>query len=341
MSTFDNSGLDDVLASIPAMLTVTPAESFILVATVRVTGKTLDAAKRFDISTFAELPKATALYVTRALANLTVVDLLGVITTGTDDPSGELPLRPAVDTFTETLADMGFPDLETVFLPSFDGGARWNCYQHPDHTGLLPTADPAPVETKPTASEPAGVDHESLIQQFTPGRFLDRDRLRPTVAHRVRYATLDDAENNLHQLRMRLTTVEHAIRAAVEGRYPDRDVVIAELIATFTVWRLRIALFAPLAPENELAFEDVLLYLWKLADEPYASYIAEVVAVHACYRGDATTALVAAKAASPPSGVTRLILPALGTSLSPQRTALAFQRSARAVRTDLGLDTQP
>jgi hypothetical protein len=140
---------------------------------------------------------------------------------------------------------------------------------------------------------------------------------------------------------MRLTTVEHAIRGAADGRFPDRDVVIAELIATFSLWRLRIALFIPLAPENELAFEKLLLHLWKLADEPYASYIAEVVAVHACHRGDAATALAAAKFAAPPSGVTRLILPAPGASPSLESAALSFQRGACSVRADLGLDTQP
>jgi hypothetical protein len=341
MSTFDSSGLEDILAAIPDILTDDPAESFILV--VRLADShdetTHEAVKRFDIATFADLPSETAIYVTRALAGLPVADLLAVITIHSDAPSGELPLRPEVDAFTDALADMGFPDLETLFLPSFDAGTRWRCYRHPDHTGLLPGADLPSDE--PTTSEAPGADHQSLTQHFTPGRFLDRDRLRPTVAHRVRYATLDEAENNLHQLRMRLTTVEQAIRAAADDRFPDRDVVIAELIATFSLWRLRIALFTPLAPENELAFEKLLLHLRKLADEPYASYIAEVVAVHACHRGDAATALAAAKSASPPSGVTRLILPAHGAAPSLESAALAFQRGARSVRADLGLDTQP
>jgi len=343
MSTFDNTGLDDVLAAIPDIITDDPAESFILV--VRLADSqdetTHEAVKRFDIATFAELPSETAIYVTRALAGLPIADLLAVITTHTNDPSGELPLRPEVDAFTETLADMGFPCLETLFLPSFDTGTRWHCYQHTDHTGVLPAADLPSDEPERATSEAPRADHESLTHQFTPGRFLDRDRLRPTVAHRVRYATLDDAENNLHQLRMRLTTVEHAIRAALGGRFPDRDAVIAELIATFSLWRLRIALFTALSPENELAFDKLLLHLWKLADEPYASYLAEVIAVHACHRGDASTALAAAKSAAPPSGVTRLILPAHGASPSLESAALAFRRGARSVRADLGLDTQP
>jgi uncharacterized protein DUF4192 len=153
MSTFDNSGLDDVLAAIPDILTDDPAESFILVARLADSQDetTHEAVKRFDIATFAGLPSGTAVYVTRALAGLPVADLLAVITTHSDDPSGELPLRPEVDAFTDTLADMGFPDLETLFLPSFDAGTRWRCYQHPTTLACCPppTSPPTSLKARP------------------------------------------------------------------------------------------------------------------------------------------------------------------------------------------------
>jgi hypothetical protein len=344
MSSINIVGLDDVLASIPAMLSFVPSESLIFLPLVSEPDGTtiLGTVSRFELADITAMPAIAALQLSVALADQPVVTMLGVVTTATGSPDSDLPLRSAVEEISTCLSRQGFPDLEALFLPSFTTGARWTCYEHSGHSGVLP--DPgitALAVVRTVQGESIMASRDELALRFTFGPDSDRERLRPLVTTAARIVRFDDAANDLRMLRGRLTSIERAVREVREGRYPERDVVVAELIAAFATPRLRDAMLITREHDAIVPLENLALYLWKLAEEPYATHLATVAAASAYRRGDGAAAATAVDAASGDDGLAQLIAVALRQAVRPAKVEEIFHRGAQAARADLGIPSQP
>ena len=326
---------DEMLASIPALLGFVPAESFILVAVVDEPGsaKRVGPSQRIDFTDFASLPAATMTHLARGLKDLPVVALIGVVATNTSGATDGLPARDAVDDAILALRREGLPEPELLFLPEFTAGARWSCYQHSGHTGVLP--DPA-LTSAALAATVAGrsvlPSRDDLRRRFTPGPAHDRARLNPLVAQAAHRAAIDDSADNLPALRERLARIDNAIEAVQKGRFPDRDDVIADLIAALSVPRLRDAVIAASSSEARLATEDLAVHLWRLAEEPYAGNLAVLAAVHAYCRGDGAAARIAVDSVTTVTVLVRFLLVSLDMSVLPDKIAEVFDGASRDAR---------
>jgi hypothetical protein len=130
MSSITINGLDDAIASIPAIFAFVPTESFIVLSLVGVTDgvQTLGTVARFDLTDVVAMPALAARQLSTALEDQRITRLIGVVTTAAQSADGDLPHRHAVETLGDCLPQEGFPLLETFFLPSFTTWARWTCY---------------------------------------------------------------------------------------------------------------------------------------------------------------------------------------------------------------------
>jgi hypothetical protein len=344
MSALTIVGLDNVLSSIPAMLAFVPTESVVFLPLVSEPGggQTLGPVARVDLTVVTAMPDTVARQLARVFSPLPVTALIAAVITTVDKPVDGLPYRSDVAAISKALSENGLPEFEALFVPSFITGARWTCYLHPGHSGVLPDpATTALAASAVVAGESIKASRDDLARRFTPGPVADRKRLRPLVATAASTIAFEDGADDRRALRERLASMDRAVSDVGEGRYPDRDVVIAELIAAFGTPALRDAMLIARTREDTVALEDLALYLWKLAEDPYASHLAAVVAASAYRRGDGAGAATALDAATGSCRLAQLISAVLQRGLHPSKVDDMFGQAAQTARTEFGIPNQP
>jgi uncharacterized protein DUF4192 len=344
MSALTIVGLDNVLSSIPAMLTFVPTESVVFLPLMPKPGggQTLGPVARVDLTVVTAMPDTVARQLARVFSVLSVTSLIAAVITTVNEPADDLPYRSEVAAISKALSENGLPEPEALFVPSMTTGTQWTCYQHPGHTGVLPDpATTALAASAVVAGESIKASRDDLARRFTPGPGSDRERLRPLVATAASTIAFDDGADDRPELRARLMSMDRAVSDVGEGRYPDRDIVVAELIAAFGTPALRDAMLITRTREDTVALEDLALYLWKLAEEPYASHLAAVVAASAYRRGDGAGAATALDAATGSFRLAQLISAVLQRGLRPSKIDDMFGQAAHTARTELGIPNQP
>jgi len=343
MSALTIVGLDNVLSSIPAMLTFVPTESIVFLPLVSEPGggQTLGPVARVDLTVVTAMPDTVARQLARVFSVLPVASLIAAVITTVDEPADDLPCRSEVAAISKALSENGLPEPEALFVPSMTAGTLWRCYLHPCHIGVLPDpATTALAASTVVAGESIKASRDDLARRFTPSPDSDRGRLRPLVAAAASAVAVEDGADDRRVLRGRIASMDRAVSDVDKGRYPDRDAVIAELIAAFGTPVLRDAMLITRTREATVALEDLALYLWKLTEEPYASHLAAVVAASAYRRGDGAGAATAVDAATESCVLAQLISAVLQRGLRPSKVDELFGQAAQTVRADLGIPNQ-
>ncbi|UJW32535.1 DUF4192 domain-containing protein [Saccharothrix sp. AJ9571] len=340
-----NSGVSTLIASVPALLLLTPSDSVIVLALTD-SGDHLSLRGpviRYDIPPAHHFSRESAETIARVFADSPVDQLLVVITTpdGTDQQSPrDLPLRTQVSELAMLLQAQGIDSMLAVWTPEFTEGAPWRAYTADGASGVLPDpATTAAAAAVTVAGETIAADRDQLAARFTPAKSAERDRLAPLIQSASRRALAD----RLTPVRAteRLTRATSAARAAAQGQLPVGDDDHADLIATFAVPEFRDLLLIADSDQDHLGLEDLAMHLWPLAPEPHASHLALVVAAHTYQRGNGIWARTAADAVTEPLQLRWILTKFLDAGVPPRKFADLARQAGAQTSAQLGIRPHP
>ncbi len=337
---------NSILTAVPAVVGYLPTESVILLAVVHgPDGETVVGypVVRTDLDGMLTDPAAAARALGSSLADVPVLQLWVVITTaGHVDYEPRLPFHDKVGTFRRCLADLGFPLIEAIFLPSFIPGVTWRCYGDPDHTGVLPDLSSSPATSAAVASgRTIASGRDELARRFTPASLDVRTSVRPFVIDTLDGIRTEILTRGIAALAARVTMVDEMVTRARTGQLPQDSGVIGALIATLMTPMLRETQLYHRSSEDVLALENLVLHLWRHASEPCSSALAGLVAVLAYLRGDGAWANIALATIDSPDEFTQLIGRAVGAAVPPDQLRVLSYEAAQSARSLLRLPPEP
>ncbi|MEA5367232.1 DUF4192 domain-containing protein [Amycolatopsis sp., V23-08] len=331
----------DLLAAIPATLGYVPDDSLVLVAaTARGDGTArMGPITRFDLDTVVRHPRYVVAYLQQALSEKPVMRLIGVVVHDNTD-TGDLPYRTELATFTQSLHDCGFTNIELFHLPGFTPGVTWSCYDVKSHTGTLTDPATSPMTTHVIAlGNRVYRSRKEFLQQFLPALADTRGRigaLADPIADEVEREELADDRPHL---RRRLDRLDDAVTAATGGHVPTNEHVIADLLAALSNLRLRGIHLTQATAERAAAAHALWLHLWRHAPERYAPDMAALAATTAYLRHDGISAAAIFAKDPRPTQLSQLIRAMHRNGIDPATVDPDFFKISQELRTELTTST--
>lgn len=303
--------IDELLASIPALLGFTPTQSLVLVGIhatesnsqiTTVCRTDLDDAEPNSIDGFAHTLATT---VQRTGANRQII----VVVDESGHPA-ELPHRELVDTVSMHLDSAGMATLGRYWLPALHPGMSWHHYDVTTQNGVLPDPRSTVVAAELTAAGAVTFDsREKLADLLQP---VETETLQRRSDLLTNHTPSHTSATRTHML----ATVRTATDAAAAGDLPESDEGIAALLVALADPTVRDCCITWQGP----SIEALWTHLTRNAPNPWAAAPATLLTVVALRRGAGPMANIAcerALAADPGYTLAQLMHQALAAGITP------------------------
>lgn len=313
-----------VAATVPHLLGFHPADSLVLVTLTDRDPPGIGVTVRVDLPPPWHVEPAA-----RSLVEPLVVNDVGAVSlvlTGAarEDPATPSggwtcpgddgpPHRPLVTKLSLALADAGIEVLHALWLPRFEAGQTWWCYEDPECSGQLPDPAATPLAAASVlAGDVTFRDREELAATLEP---VPRKALRRTAALLAGRAP-DDADDSVPS--KPLSLLLDAMPDADELTAPEAAERVAELIRALWPADVRTACLTMAIDERAPEAERLWTALTKATPPPWRAEPACLLAVSAYARGAgalASMAVAMALEADPDHGFASLLDQALRLGL--------------------------
>ncbi|MEV8440807.1 DUF4192 domain-containing protein [Actinosynnema sp. NPDC051121] len=338
--------LSDLVASLPALLGFYPTDSLVTVVLTGPNHNHVEMTLRVDLSP-AEQQHSVARQLLDLLQQQADAAVLLIVVGGDDETesAGETPpQRDLMRVVSDGLSRLALPVTHRLWTPTITAGVRWQCYDDPTCTGLVPAPNHTTIAAETVAAGRITYDSRSeLARLLTPDDETTLARRARRIEQLLAAPPPADQLHPEEATSRALRQLLGAIDALRRGTFKPSDANIARLAVALTDHEARDACI--MAPTNEraTAAEQLWLILTKAVPAPYRAEPASLLATSAYLRGDgafSTMALDVAQAADPDHRLSYLIRRAQNVGLPPGRmdalVAGATEAAARllAVPTD-------
>jgi Domain of unknown function (DUF4192) len=275
----------EVVAALPYLLGFHPRDSLVTIAIEPGVPPTVGLVLRGDLPR----PGAEHELVDQIRAPLQAADAPAVMVVVVGGQPHPLPA--VVGLLRNALADADIGVAEVLWAESTATGARWNCLECSDHTGVLPDVTASPVAA---AAAAAGViihaDRDELQRLVAPDDDAALARRAGLLDAAVCAAELDRSLAGPAAADRDLRLVRAAVRAAARGELPAGDLEVVRLAVALSDRPVRDRALALCLGETAAAAERLWLALTRATPAPEVAEPAALAALSAYLRGDGTLA---------------------------------------------------
>ncbi|XVV02467.1 DUF4192 domain-containing protein [Actinosynnema sp. CA-248983] len=319
--------LSDLIAAVPSLLGFYPTDSLVVVVLTGPDHNHVVMTLRLDLPS-AEHRRSIAVQLLDILRQHDDAAVLLVVIGHRDEqpepPSDPPPQRDLVQTVSDAMRRLALPVTHRLWTPAISAGVRWQCYDDPACTGVLPSPDQTTLGAESVAAGWVTYENRSeLANLLTP----DDERALARRATRIeRLLAKQPADIELSHtdevISRSLRQLLGAVDAMRRGTFTPSDANVARLAVALTDHVARDA--CVMAPTNEraAAAEQLWLTLTKAVPAPYRAEPASLLALSAYLRGNgafSAIALDAAEAADPDHRLSGFLRQALNLGLPPSR----------------------
>lgn len=305
----------DLIAAVPHLFGFRPERSLVVLADA-VRGKKIERSLRCDLPSADQLELCVR-SVVQAITTGRLSTVVVIVVGDGADPA-DLPHAPLLAALRRELAARRVAVTDAFWVPAIEQGARWRCYDHEEHTGVLP--DP---KCSVLAAYSARDGHVAYDSREEMARLLapDADALRAQRGMLIDGLVV----RGTWSVERGADAVRRGLRAAGSGMLVLSDELIAHLGLALTDVRVRDACLATARPAEDglaAAAERLWQALTRALPDPERAEAAVLAGFAAYCRGDGALASIAVHLAlevNPAHVLGALLDRALRASLPPEQ----------------------
>lgn len=307
----------DLIAAVPHLFGFRPERSLVVLADA-VRGKKIERCLRCDLPSVDQI-ELCARSVVQAITAGRLSSVVVIVVGDGEDPLTYPPPHTSLLAAVRRELDARRVEVtDALWVPAIEQGARWQCYDHEEHSGVLPDPKGSVIAAYAAREGHVAYDtREEMAQLFAP----DADPLRARRGILIDGLLDDDGWSP----KRGADAVRRGLRAAGSTILALSDDLIAELGLAVTDVRVRDACLATARPaDDELAASAERLWqaLTRSLPDPERAEAACLAGFAAYCRGDGALASIALQLAlevCPSHVLAGLLYRALGANLPPEQ----------------------